>query len=66
MDIPFLRERHLLLPRPLRREIMKALVQRIQVHTTPSVGLKRPRASVTVQYCFSKDITYTIRIARTN
>lgn len=42
-----------------RREIVKALVQRIQVHTTPSVGSKRPRASVTVQYCFAKDIIYT-------
>ncbi|WP_429844561.1 recombinase family protein [Brevibacillus sp. FIR094] len=42
-----------------RREIVKTLVQRIQVHTTPSEGSKRPRASVTVQYCFAKDIIYT-------
>ncbi|WP_312114954.1 recombinase family protein [Brevibacillus reuszeri] len=44
-----------------RREIVKALVQRIQVHSTPSEGSKRPRATVTVQYCFSKDIIYRDR-----
>jgi len=42
-----------------RREIVKALVQRLQVHTIHNEYTKRPRASVTVQYTFSKDVIHT-------
>lgn len=41
-----------------RREIVKALVQRVQVHTIFDEYTKRPRASVTVQYTFSNDINH--------
>lgn len=42
-----------------RREIVKALVQRVQVHTIYDEYTKRPRASVTVQYTFSNDVIHT-------
>lgn len=43
----------------MKREIVKSLVQRIQVHTIYDEYTKRPRASVTVQYSFSKDVIHT-------
>ncbi|GIO06275.1 serine recombinase [Brevibacillus reuszeri] len=44
-----------------RREIVKALVERIQVHSFQDEYRKRPRATITVKYSFSKDIIYRDR-----
>jgi len=43
----------------VKREIVKSLVNRISVHTIVDEYTKRPRASVSVQYCFSKDVIHT-------
>ncbi|WP_400162875.1 recombinase family protein [Brevibacillus sp. TJ4] len=42
-----------------KREIVKTLVDRIQVHTIRDEYNDRPRASVNIRYSFSKDINYT-------
>ncbi|WP_311837250.1 recombinase family protein [Brevibacillus aydinogluensis] len=43
----------------MKREIVKTLVQSIQVHTIHDEHTKRPRASVTIKYSFSKDVIHT-------
>jgi len=42
-----------------RREIVKSLVQKVNIETIYDEYTKRPRASVSVQYSLSKDIIYT-------
>jgi site-specific DNA recombinase len=43
----------------VKREIVKTLVNRISVHTIVDEYTKRPRASVSVHYCFAKDVIHT-------
>ncbi len=53
-------------PFEVRREIVKALVRRVVVDTTPPNGTHRPRATVTVHYAFSQDVTRTLKRAESN